>query len=485
MPEPVQTEQALLDARVLVVDDEPGLRTMLKILFESSGARVQTAEDGRAALKQLGSGGFDAVVTDISMPGMNGHELLAHLVQEQPELPVVMMTAVNNDIADAVEAIKRGAFDYIQKGFFNNDELVRRVANAVERKRLREENLRLRVQLEGAKQGGEIIGSSSRMMEILSVVSRVAPTEATVLITGESGTGKELVARSLHEGSGRSGRFLTINCGAFPDELLESELFGHEKGAFTGAVAAKRGLFEEADGGTLFLDEAGETSPAMQVKLLRVLQEGTFRPVGSTQERGSEVRIVAATNRDLEEMVREGTFREDLYYRINVIPIHLPPLRERRGDIQGMVRHFVEMFAARMNRPGMRVSPKALEALEHYDWPGNVRELKNVIERAIALATSESIEVEALPENVREGKKRRRPSGPAAEGDELPDGVRLDDYLDDLRKRLISSALEETGGNQTRAAQRLGVTFRSLRYYAGKYGLKGGVPAGEGSGGTG
>jgi DNA-binding NtrC family response regulator len=393
-----------------------------------------------------------------------------------------MMTAVAKDLADAVEAIKRGAFDYIQKGFFNNDEFLRRVSNAVGYSRLREENLRLRGQLEDRKRQPVIIGRSARMASILSVVERVAPTGSAVLITGESGTGKELIARALHFNSMRRGKFLTVNSGAFPDDLLESELFGHARGAFTGAVADKRGLFEEADKGTLFLDEVGEMSPAMQVKLLRVLQEGSLRPVGMAEERSVDVRIITATNRDLEEMVREGEFREDLYYRINVIPIHVPPLRERREDIQGMVTHFVAAFSADMDKHIRQVTPAAMELLERYPWPGNVRELKNVIERAIALATTDVLDEATLPEGVRTGRPHQRQAqGPALP--RLPEGVRLDDYLDDIRKACIEEALATTIGNQTKAAERLRITFRALRYYVQKYGVWGGSGgAGEGGG---
>lgn len=473
----------LRGARLLVVDDEASLREMLEILLRDRGAEVTLAEDGRAAIALLERERFDTVVTDISMPGATGHDVLDHVRREQPEVPVVMMTAVAKDLADAVAAIKRGAFDYIQKGHFNNDEFLRRVNNAVERKRLREENLRLKDQLADQGQGPVIVGRSDRMSDILSVVERVAPTGSAVLITGESGTGKELIARALHRNSERTGRFLTVNCGAFPDELLESELFGHAKGAFTGAIAARRGLFEECDGGTLFLDEVAEMSAAMQVKLLRVLQEGTFRPVGTAEEGSADVRVVAATNRDLEEMVREGSFREDLYYRINVIPIHVPPLRERREDIQGMVSHFVALFSAEMRKDIRQVTPGALELLETYAWPGNVRELKNVVERAIALAPSDVLDETTLPERVRVRATADGRARPPRREDVLPAGVRLDDHLDDVRRRCIEVALAETGGNQTRAAERLRITFRALRYYVQKYGLKA-SPGGAGSDGT-
>jgi DNA-binding NtrC family response regulator len=471
----------LEDARLLIVDDEESLRDMLSILLAGCGAETSTAGNGRQALSLLESRSFDAIITDISMPVMDGHELLRQVRASHPEVPVIMMTAVNKDIADAVQAIKEGAFDYIQKGFFNNEEFLRRVVNAVERKRLREENLRLKTRL--AAEGGApmIVGRSERVQAILSVVDRVAPTGSTVLITGESGVGKELVAQTLHRNSGRTGPFLTVNCGAFPDDLLESELFGHARGAFTGAIGDKRGLFEEADGGTLFLDEVGEMSPAMQVKLLRVLQEGTFRPVGTTEERSTSVRIVTATNRDLEAMTRENEFREDLYYRINVIPIHVPPLRDRAEDIQAMVAHFVATLSADMDKDIRQVTPEALEALERYSWPGNVRELRNVIERSLALATSDVLDYETLPERVREGRMAAPAASSVAAVDEgLPEGLRLDDYLDDIRRRCIQAALKDCGGNQTRAAERLQVTFRSLRYYVQKYGLRPGTSSGDG-----
>jgi DNA-binding NtrC family response regulator len=475
-----ESPRDLEGARFLVVDDE-SFRDVLSILLREAGAIVTPACDGREAIERLATDRFDTIITDISMPRADGHAVLGHVRATTPEVPVIMMTAVATELGDAVDAIKRGAFDYIQKGGgFNSDEFLRRAANAVELKRSREENLRLKSRL-GEDKSPFIVGTSERMAQILRVVERVAPTNAAVLVTGESGSGKELVARAVHHNSGRKGRFLTVNCGAFSDELLESELFGHARGAFTGAVAARRGLFEEADRGTLFLDEVGETSQAMQVKLLRVLQEGTFRPVGTSEERSADVRLVTATNRDVEEMVREGTFREDLYYRINVIAIHVPPLRDRREDIQGMIRHFVSIFAAGMGKDALQLTPRAMELLERYPWPGNVRELRNVVERAMALASGDILDESALPEHVREGRTPVR--GGAGAGNELalPDGVRLDDFVDDVRKRLIEAALTESGGNQTRAAERLRITFRALRYYVQKHGLRtagGGEPRG-------
>lgn len=390
--------QDLRGASLLVVDDEESLREMLQILLVSRGASVVTAGDGKAAVEALEGTRFDAIITDISMPVLDGHGVLRHVRQHRPEVPVIMMTAVAKDVADAVEAIKRGAFDYIQKGYFNNDEFLRRVTNAVEHSRLREENLRLRSQLEGRRQN-TILGRSERMRSILSVVERVAPTSSTVLVTGESGVGKELIARTIHHNSGRTGKFVAVNCGAFTDELLESELFGHAKGAFTGASTAHRGFFEEAHGGTLFLDEVGEMSPAMQVKLLRALQEGVVRPVGTTEERTVDVRVITATNRDLEEMVREGSFREDLYYRVNVVTLGLPTLAERREDIPVLATRFLRSVASRYGRPVRGFSPDSMELLMAAPWPGNVRQLHNAIEKAVALCT-EPIVPTALMERI-------------------------------------------------------------------------------------
>ena len=469
----VEPRNTLAGARFLVADDE-SFRDVLAFILRDAGSEVVTAATGEDAIRTLRQQAFDAIVTDISMPRGDGHSVLAHVRSACPEVPVFMMTAVAKELGNAVDAIKRGAFDYIQKGgTFSPDEFLRRCANAVELKRSREENARLR-RLAGEGRSQAVI-ASDRMRDIMALVRRVAPTSTAVLITGESGTGKELIARFVHEASGRTGSFLTINCGAFPDDLLESELFGHARGAFTGAVTARKGLFEEADGGTLFLDEVGEMSAAMQVKLLRVLQEGRFRPVGETQERAGDVRIVAATNRDLEEMVREASFREDLYYRINVIPIHVPPLRERPEDIQALVRHFVATFSAEMHREIRQVTPGALEILERHGWPGNVRELRNVIERAMALATTDVLDETTLPERLRGGPAAPGQRASRSTRDELPAGATLDDHLDDIRRRLIEAALRETGGNQTRAAERLRITFRALRYYVQKYGIQAGA----------
>ena len=465
-------------SRFLVVDDE-SFRDVLAILLREAGAEVITAVDGRDAIDALSRERVDAVITDISMPRADGHAVLRHVRTALPEVPVLMMTAVATELGDAVDAIKSGAFDYIQKGgTFNSEEFLRRAGNAVELKRSRDENLRLKSRL-GDERRPFIVGNSERIAEILRIVQRIAPTGSAVMVTGESGTGKELIARTIHLNSGRTGRFLTVNCGAFTDELLESELFGHSRGAFTGAVSARRGLFEEADKGTLFLDEVGETSQAMQVKLLRVLQDGTFRPLGTSEERSSDVRLITATNRDLDEMLREGSFREDLFYRINVIPVHLPPLRERREDIPLMVGHFVSAFAASMGKDTRGVTPGVMEILERYAWPGNVRELRNVIERAMALALGDVIDEAALPERVRQGTAASRMEDAASTEATLPEGVRLDDFLDEVRRRCIEAALRTSGGNQTRAAEILRITFRSMRYYVQKYGIKTGASGEE------
>ncbi|HET8774072.1 MAG TPA: sigma-54 dependent transcriptional regulator, partial [Thermoanaerobaculia bacterium] len=358
-----------------------------------------------------------------------------------------------------------GAVDYIAKPF-DIEELKIVVRKAVERKELEDENLHLRTALEERFTFANIIGRSAKMHEIFSVVQRIARTNSTVLISGESGTGKELIARAIHYNSDRRGKFVSINCGALPETLLESELFGHERGAFTGAVRDKRGLFHEADRGTIFLDEIGETSTAMQIKLLRVLQDRVVRKVGSNVEASVDVRVIAATNRDLTESIREGTFREDLFYRINVIPITLPPLRHRREDIPLLVEHFIEKFCTRMVVQRKRISTDAMRAIEKYHWPGNVRELENVVERMIALETSDVLTTKSLPEHVLLGGRI-----PDATFELPPEGISLQDHLEAIGKIFMLKALERSGGVQTQAAELLRMSFRSFRYYAKKYEL--------------
>ena len=454
-----------MKSRLLVVDDELSLLEFLLLLLREEGYETEAAGSVTEAHEKLAAGTFDLVLCDILMPDGNGLELLREIREDYPQTAVIMMTAYASD-KSAVEAMKRGAYTYITKPF-DIDELKVVIAGALEKRGLEAENLYLKEQLAQRYAPSNIVGRSPKMQEVFSLIERVAKTQSTVLVWGESGTGKELIARAIHHTGPRATmRFLSINCGAMPEELLESELFGHEKGAFTGAVRDKPGLFQEAHKGTLFLDEIGEMTPSMQVKLLRVLQEKRIRRVGGTSELVVDVRIVAATNRDLREEVDVGRFREDLYYRINVIPIHLPPLRDRRSDIPLLVDHFRKKYSDEMGIDDKPISEEALARLESYEWPGNVRELENTIERAMALATSDRLTVEDLPSHL--------VSAPVARLDTvfLPeDGLDLEAHLDAIRGDLMAQALERTGGVQTQAADLLAMTFRSFRYYAKKLGL--------------
>jgi len=449
---------------LLIVDDEVSLRDFLTIVFEEDGCRVETAAtlaDGRAAIQKNEP---DLVLCDLMLPDGSGLDLLREAKAQNPLIAVIMITA-HTSTKSAVEALKAGAFDYIAKPF-DIDELKIIVRNAVERKELENENIHLRSALEERFTFANIIGRSTRMQEIFSIVQRIAPTMSTVLISGESGTGKELIARAIHYNSGRRGKFVSINCGALPETLLESELFGHERGAFTGAIREKRGLFHEADRGTIFLDEIGETSTAMQIKLLRVLQDRVVRRVGSNTETQVDVRVIAATNQDLSDSIKNGTFREDLFYRINVIPIALPALRQRKEDIPLLAEHFIAKFCANLGVPQKKISTDAMRALEKYHWPGNVRELENVIERMIALERSDVLTTKALPEAILLGG-----SMPDVTFDLPPDGISLQDHLEAIGKIFMLKALERSGGVQTQAAELLRMSFRSFRYYAKKYDL--------------
>jgi len=402
------------------------------------------------------------------MPDGSGLDLLQEIKQLEERTSVIMMTAYTST-ESAVEAMKRGAYDYVSKPF-DVEELKVVVQKALEKAQLVDENVYLRRELEGKYGFSNIIGRSRRMLEIFSLVERVAKTTSTVLIQGETGTGKELIARAIHYASPRSEhRFLSINCGALPENLLESELFGHERGAFTDAKRDKKGLFRQADGGTLFLDELGEMTAATQVKLLRVLQEKTVRSVGGHQEESIDVRIIAATNQDLPQMIDAGEFREDLFYRVNVIPMDLPPLRRRREDIPLLVDFFIKKYGEQMGIEDKRVSVEAMRILENYAWPGNVRELENVVERALALSTDNVIDARDIPEQLLARSNKRK-----SHEIELPgDGLDLEAYLDDIRLQLMTEALDRASGVQTQAAETLGMSFRSFRYYAKKLGLTG------------
>ncbi len=444
-----------MKGRILVVDDEKHQRDILKVILDSEGYETLAARNGRHALEILRDQPFDVILTDLKMPDMSGIELLTELLRVQPGLCVVLMTA-HGSIHSAVEAMRRGAFDYLTKPL-ERDEMLVVVGKAMERSHLVQENRMLQEQLRTRFRLASIVGAHGSMQDVFRVVQKVAKSTSTVVIYGESGTGKELVARALHLESDRRERpFYAVNVAALPESILEAELFGHEKGAFTGADSRKIGLFEQASGSTLFLDEVGDLKRDLQVKLLRTLQEREVMRVGGTERVKVDVRIVAATNQDLEKAVREGSFREDLYYRLNVIPIFLPPLRERRTDIPLLVEHFLRKHGEDRRR---EMSEEALEILVNYEWPGNVRELESVVERALLLSDGDTVIPADLPASVRAG------IAPASRGGalalEIPDGG-ID--LESVERGLILNALSKASGNVSRAARLLGLSRRTLQY---------------------
>ena len=452
---------------ILVVDDEDSMREMLRILLGKEGYEVATARSAADAMQALSGRSFDLVLSDIRMPGLTGIDLLRRIREDDLDTEAILMTAYAST-ESAVEALKLGAFDYVTKPF-QVDELLHAVRSALEKKSLRQENILLRADLSQKDRFGEMIGGNPRMRAIYALIERIAPAGSTVLIHGESGTGKELVARAIHQRSPRASRpFVTVNCGGIPETLLESELFGHVKGAFTGAIATKKGLFDMAAGGTIFLDEIGEMTVPMQVKLLRTIQERRVRPVGASEDHAVDIRIIAATNRDLEAMVAQKAFREDLYFRINVISIRVPPLRERREDIALLATHFLRHYAPIMGKGEPALARDALEAIEGYAWPGNIRELENVIERALAIAPGSRVERGHLPEAL---QGLRAPKG-FQEIDIPPTGFDLNEAIEGIRKVYILRAIELEGGNVTHAAKRLGITFRSIRHFVKKYGIQ-------------
>ena len=452
--------------RILIVDDEASLRETLGIIFSKEGFEARLAQNFTEGLADALRSSPDVILCDIKMPDGNGLDLLRKVKAEHPQIPVIMITA-HTSTEDAVEAMKVGAVDYIKKPF-NNDELILIVRRALGEKTLQEENVYLKQELAARYTFANILGKGSRMQEIFRTIERIGKVSSTALITGESGTGKELIARAIHYTSIRKDKkFVSINCGALPETLLESELFGHERGAFTGAVKEKRGLFAEADGGTLFLDEISETTPTMQVKLLRAIQEKVIRKVGGNEEASVDVRIIAATNKDLSDLVSQGRFREDLFYRINVIPIALPPLRSRVEDIAPLTQHFISKICRDQKIPEKKISTEAMRLLEAYPWPGNVRELENSLERTVALESGPVITVSSLPEAIALGVKTRVP-----DFESLPaEGINLEAYLEAVGKRLMREALDRCDGVQTKAADLLHMSFRSFRYYAKKYNL--------------
>ena len=453
------------DARILVVDDERSMREVLFSMLKNEGYDVSVAEGGEAAIEAVRRESFDAVLTDVRMPKVDGLQVLKATKELSPNTVVIMITAFGSS-ETAVEAMKLGAYDYITKPF-KYDEITLNIKRALERKRLRDENVNLKRRLETQYRFENIVGKSAKIVEVFDTIRKIADSQSTVMITGEGGTGKELVAQAIHVNSQRREKpFIPVNCGAIPEGLMESELFGHVKGAFTGAVANKVGLFSAADGGTLFLDEITEIPPLLQVKLLRAIQEREIRRVGDTKDMKVDVRLIAATNKDLESAVGDGTLREDLFYRLNVIPVRLPPLRERFDDIPLLVAHFLQKFGKELGKEVRGVSPEALAQLEQHHWPGNIRELENVIERALVLGTGEMLGVEALPESVR---RQRQPRGMELE---LPEtGLDLEATLDQLERRLLEKALERTKGVQTRAAELLRLSFRQFRYKLQKHSL--------------
>jgi len=455
-------------ATVLVVDDEPNITEVLEMVLRDEGLDVLKTGSGREALAILRQQEVDVAISDIRMPGFSGVELLREAKQIAPETVFIMITAFAGT-ETAIEALQHGAYDYITKPF-RMEELRSTVQSALEKKQSRKSQPNVSMgdmeakqgqKLFQALQGSHVVGKSPKMVEVYRTIGTVASGDSTILITGESGTGKELVARAIHEASGRREKpFVSINCSAFPETLLESELFGYVKGAFTGATGNKKGLFEAAEGGSIFLDEIGDMTPAMQVKLLRVLQERRLRPLGGTGEVLINVRVIAATNQDLPSRIQQGSFREDLYYRVAVINIHLPSLRERPEDIELLASYFLHHYAERAGKAIERISPEALRCLESYDWPGNVRQLENTIERAVALESSREIQLERLPETV-----RHRSSVHLDDPFALPEGpFDLEAFLSQIESSLISQALRQADGNQTLTAQRLKLTKGSLRH---------------------
>jgi two-component system response regulator PilR (NtrC family) len=455
-------------ASILVCDDQRSICEMLDISLRKDGHRVETVNGGEAAKKKLSSANYELLITDIKMPQTDGIEVLRFARQSSPDTSVILITAVE-DYEAAVQAVKGGAFDYIHKGPGLLEELKIAVGRALETLVLQRENFAFKRDAASRNSLENFIGSSSIIEKLKATIRTIAPTASTVLIYGESGTGKELVARAVHACSTRATEpFVSINCGAFPETLLESELFGYVKGAFTGASQNKRGLFEVASGGTIFLDEIGEMSLSMQVKLLRVLQERTIRPVGGTQETPVDVRVIAATNRNLQEMIAKSTFREDLYYRVSVIPIQVPALRERRDDVELLANHFLKKYSTAAQKSILRISQASLDALKTFEWPGNVRQLENTIERAVAMEAGNELRVD-----LEADRPRARAVAASSNGHSSPDvpsdGMDFEKYVAGVERSLIESALQQSGGVQIRAAELLKVSYRSFRHLLKKY----------------
>jgi len=453
--------------KILVVDDEKSMCDFLEIMLQKEGYEVTSTTSGEKALELLDDNLYSMVLTDVRMPGVDGFEVLRKTKEASPDTVVIMITAYGSP-EGAVTAIKEGAYDYVTKPF-RVEEVKLTIKKSLERSSLIKENIRLRQAVEERYKFWNLIGKSPKMQRVYELVEKVSQTKANVLITGESGTGKELVAKAVHYNSARKDcSFVTLNCGAIPENLLESELFGHMKGSFTGAIANKRGLLEMAESGTLFMDEIGELPLPLQVKLLRVIQEREFKRVGGTEDIKVDVRIISASNQDLQQKVALGGFREDLFYRLNVIQIKIPPLRERKEDIPLLVNHFVRKYSADTGKEIEGISPEALELLLGYDFPGNVRELENIIERSITLETLPTI----AERHIRSYLNERMISKSIPPSLEIPeDGMDLNKVVEDLEKAFILKALEYTGGVKKKAAEILGMNFRAMRYKLAKYGL--------------
>jgi two-component system response regulator PilR (NtrC family) len=453
--------------KILVADDEKSMREFLEIMLRKEGYRVTLASNGEEAVRWAEREIFDLALLDIRMPKVDGLSALKKIKTLSPETVVIVITAFAS--ADtAIRAMKEGAYDYITKPF-KVDEIKLIIRNALEKKNLEKENLLLKQVVQERYHFGNIVGQSPKMLELYRLLEKVAPTKTNILITGESGTGKELVAKAIHYNSPRKDKpFVTLNCGAIPESLIESELFGHMKGAFTDAVSTKKGLFEVADEGTIFLDEISELPLMMQVKLLRVIQDKEFKRVGGTEDIRVDVRIISATNKDLEEAVREKRFREDLFYRLNVIQIKLPPLRERKEDIPLLADHFLKKYSEELGKSITRISPEALQFLMNYDFPGNVRELQNIIERAVALETGSQLSLENLSSYL----ENQLPAKKGAFDIDFPEeGIDLEKVVADLEKMLLLKALDRAKGVKKKAAELLRINFRSMRYRLDKYGL--------------
>jgi len=454
----------MIPRKILVVDDEENFRHILSVILKKERYEVETASNGEEALQRISNSTFDQVLCDIRMPGMDGLDFLKEVRKTEADANVIMMSAYGT-LDTAVEAMKLGAYDYISKPF-KPDEIILTLKKAEERERLRKENEHLRKEVKREYSFDNIVSKNEKMQGIFDMIQKVAPYKSTILITGESGTGKEVVARALHYHSDRSqSLFMPVNCGAIPENLLESELFGHSKGAFTDAIRTKKGLFEEADGGTLFLDEIGELPPQLQVKLLRVLQDGEIRRVGEAKAIQIDVRIVAATVKDLVKEVNEGRFRDDLFYRLNVVPVHIPPLRDRKEDIPLLVTHFMKKHSQSLGKNIAGINPKALEVLINYKWYGNVRELENTIERAIVLADGENIELQNLPHDIQNFQERIEVTTLSEEEYSIKRASKA------LETTLIRRALKKTKGNHTHAARLLEISHRALLYKIKEFGI--------------